>query len=168
MPKISVTFPSGERVTHELAEETITVGRLSDNDLVIDDPSISSHHAELVHKDGDYVLKDLQSTNGTKVNGEKGTQWDLQDGDVIIFGKVASAYASEIPSSKHSLPETEERTVELSNESHRPADFTNASRFKSKSKKKAGASVGIVAFAVLSMVVFVVSVILILMIQPPV
>jgi len=168
MPKLLITFPSGERVTHELADQTITIGRLSDNDIELDDISVSSHHAELTLNDGDYQLKDLGSTNGTKVNGTRGTDWALQDGDIIIFGKVQADYSSEIPSSKHIPPEAQARTVEFANESLRPSDFTNASRFKTKTKKKDPAAVGIVSFAVVALLAFVGAMALVLMIQPPI
>ena len=168
MPKLLITFPNGERVTHELAEQTITIGRLSDNDIEVDDISVSSHHAELTLNGGDYQLKDLQSTNGTKVNGTRGSEWDLQDGDVIIFGKVSADYSSEIPSSKNILPEAQERTVELANASHRPSDFTNASRFKSKTEKKDPAAVGIVSFAVVALLAFLRAMVMVSMLQPPV
>ena len=169
MPKFQITLPSGENLAQELADQSITVGRLSDNDLEINDVSVSSHHGELTLKeDGDYLLKDLGSTNGTKVNGEKGTEWELQDGDVVMFGKVPAVYSSEIPATKHSLPESEERTVELADHSHRPSDFTNASRFKSKSKKKDTATLAIVGFAVVAVLVFLGSLVMIFSLQPPV
>jgi len=167
MPKLLITLPDGEKVSHELGEQTITVGRLSDNDIELNDISVSSHHAELTLNGGDYQLKDLGSTNGTKVNGVRGTEWDLHDGDVIIFGKVSADYSSEIPSTKHVLPESQERTVEIGSSSHRPSDFTNASKFKTKTKQKNPAAVGIVSFAVVAILAFVGAMTMIFLLQPP-
>lgn len=48
----------------------ITIGRTPDNDVVIHDPKISRHHAQIVqHERGEYSIVDLKSTNGTYVNG---------------------------------------------------------------------------------------------------
>jgi len=47
MPKIIVTLPDGTDVSHELTEDVVTIGRVSDNVIQIDDVSISSHHAEI-------------------------------------------------------------------------------------------------------------------------
>jgi len=168
MPKLLITFPNGDRVTHDLLDATITVGRLPDNAIALDDISVSSHHAELTFEEGDYLLKDLGSTNGTKVNGERGTEWKLADGDIINFGKVIADYSSEVPSTKHVLPEAQGRTVELGNESHRPSDFANASKFKTKTKKKDSAAVGIVSFAVVAILTFLAAVGMIFMLQAPV
>lgn len=64
-----------------------TVGRLSDNTVVIDNPAVSSHHA-CVFRDGDhFIVEDLQSTNGTFVNKKRVTRQTLQDGDVVLVGK---------------------------------------------------------------------------------
>ena len=65
------------------------LGRAADNDLVVAHPSVSAHHAEL-HFDGEqFLLRDLSSSNGTFVNGERVTSTTLQDGDLIHLGPVA-------------------------------------------------------------------------------
>ena len=67
----------------------IRLGRAADNDLVIAHPSVSAHHAEL-HFDGEqFLLRDLSSSNGTFVNGERVTSTTLQDGDTVHLGPVA-------------------------------------------------------------------------------
>ena len=70
-------------------EPGLTVGRASDNDLVIAHPSISAHHAEL-HFDGEqFLLRDLSSSNGTFVNGVRITSATLNAGDIVHLGPVA-------------------------------------------------------------------------------
>jgi FHA domain-containing protein len=65
----------------------VTIGRLPDNTVVIDNPAVSSHHA-CVFRDGDrYVIEDLSSTNGTFVNQTRVTRQALQQGDVVLVGK---------------------------------------------------------------------------------
>ncbi len=64
-----------------------TIGRLPDNTVVIDNPAVSGHHA-CVFRDGDQlVVEDLQSTNGTFVNGTRVSRQALQHGDVVLVGK---------------------------------------------------------------------------------
>ena len=65
------------------------LGRAADNDLVVVHPSVSAHHAEL-HFDGEqFLLRDLSSSNGTFVNGERVTSATLHDGDTVHLGPVA-------------------------------------------------------------------------------
>jgi pSer/pThr/pTyr-binding forkhead associated (FHA) protein len=65
----------------------ITIGRLADNTIVIDNPAVSSHHA-CIFRDGDqFVVEDLQSTNGTFVNDQRVARHTLQHGDVVAVGK---------------------------------------------------------------------------------
>lgn len=64
----------------------VSIGRLSNNDVVLSDPNVSRKHAELRHDDGRWVLVDLGSTNGTSVNGKTAPSHYLEDGDRIAFG----------------------------------------------------------------------------------
>ena len=81
----TLTLPNGERV--ELHEGVYVVGRNLECDIVISDSNVSRTHAEFASANGDVVVRDKGSTNGTKVNGVQiaGDQL-LQSGDVINFG----------------------------------------------------------------------------------
>jgi pSer/pThr/pTyr-binding forkhead associated (FHA) protein len=74
--------------TYELSVEKTTVGRVEDNAFQIAEPSVSSHHAEIILRGNDVVIKDLGSTNGTYINGEKITEAVLKPGQVLKFGTV--------------------------------------------------------------------------------
>src|SRR5712691_11466691 len=63
-----------------------TIGRLSDNTVIIDNPAVSSHHACVFRDGGQLVVEDLQSTNGTFVNGTRVSRQALQHGDVVQVG----------------------------------------------------------------------------------
>lgn len=105
MPKLLVTLPDSGEVRHDLTEPVITLGRLDENALPIDDPSVSSRHAHLVVQDsGNYQLCDLNSTNGTRVNGERVTEATLRPGDRVRFGKVEAVYESDIPATDAGVP----------------------------------------------------------------
>src|SRR6476620_9852823 len=74
--------------TYELNVEKTTVGRVEDNAFQIAEPSVSSHHAEIILRGTDVVIKDLNSTNGTIINGEKISESVLKPGQVLRFGTV--------------------------------------------------------------------------------
>ena len=96
MPKLKVTMPETGEVTHELVDELITLGRISENIIQIEDASVSSRHAQLsLGANGNYALKDLNSTNGTRVNGAPATEAQLRNGDRVRFGQIECAYFSD-------------------------------------------------------------------------
>jgi pSer/pThr/pTyr-binding forkhead associated (FHA) protein len=167
MPKIIVYLPDGD-TTFELAEDTVTIGRLSDNTIQIEDVSVSSHHAEIVLTGDHHILRDLNSTNGTRVNTRPFTEGQLHEGDQIRFGKIEARYISQnLTSEARPLPQQESVAAALAENSARPDDFSNASPFKSKSRKKDPMATGILAFAAFSVLVFIGAVVLIFQLQPP-
>ncbi|MCW2959666.1 MAG: hypothetical protein JWM90_53 [Thermoleophilia bacterium] len=66
----------------------VRVGRGRANELVLDDPSVSRDHAEFVARDGGWLVRDLDSTNGVSVNGTKVTERALEFGDTVTFGSA--------------------------------------------------------------------------------
>jgi hypothetical protein len=83
----SLVLPSGQRV--DLSSSTVTVGRLPECTISINDNNISRNHAEIKAGPTAYVVKDLGSTNGTMVNGVKIVgEHRLRDGDIISFGST--------------------------------------------------------------------------------
>jgi hypothetical protein len=80
----SLVLPSGERFI--LGDDIVTIGRLTESVLVLEDPNVSRQHAEIRPTGNGFVLADLGSTNGSKVNGVKVSERVLQDGDELTFG----------------------------------------------------------------------------------
>src|SRR4051812_7892887 len=111
---------------HELTEELITIGRAPDNLVVIDDPSVSGRHAEIRLSGETYHLKDLGSTNGTRVNGISITETALRFNDRVRFGAVDARYESDTQGSQP-LPRLEEIEAKPAESSAAPVDFANAS-----------------------------------------
>jgi hypothetical protein len=73
---------------HELKVDRTTIGRVEDNLFQIAEPSVSSHHCEVLLRGNDVVIKDLDSTNGTFINGEKIAERVLQPGQTLRLGNV--------------------------------------------------------------------------------
>jgi pSer/pThr/pTyr-binding forkhead associated (FHA) protein len=80
-------------VTHDLARDIVMIGRAPLNHIVIDHPTVSAQHAVLLRTGDSYSLKDLNSTNGTQINGDFVTDVELKDGDTIRFGSVIAFFA---------------------------------------------------------------------------
>lgn len=91
--RLTVYFPEDSPTTHEFVGNRLTVGRLGDNDVQLEEGSVSSRHAEIVLEDGSAILRDLGSTNGTFLNREQVTgEQPLNEGDEIFFGSVRSVF----------------------------------------------------------------------------
>jgi pSer/pThr/pTyr-binding forkhead associated (FHA) protein len=74
--------------THELKVDKTTIGRVEDNTFQIAEPSVSSHHCEILLQGKEVVIKDLNSTNGTYINGEKILEGVLKPGQVLRLGQI--------------------------------------------------------------------------------
>jgi len=74
--------------TFDLKVDKTTVGRVEDNTFQIPETSVSSHHAEILLRGSDVVVKDLDSTNGTFINGEKITEAVLKPGQILRLGMI--------------------------------------------------------------------------------
>jgi pSer/pThr/pTyr-binding forkhead associated (FHA) protein len=95
--------------THDLKSEKTTVGRVEDNTFQIAEPSVSSHHCEVVLRGNDIIVKDLNSTNGTFINGEKVTESPIKPGQILRLGQIEMRLETETPaaaSSKKPLDQT--------------------------------------------------------------
>ena len=77
---------------HRLDGQRVILGAASTSDVVIDHPHVSSQHASLRFKDRTYLLSDLDSSNGTFVNGNQIGQQALTDGDRVRFGSSEWAF----------------------------------------------------------------------------
>lgn len=73
---------------YQLSGRITVLGRGSDADIVIDDPGVSRRHAEIRLDDGSAVIRDLGSTNGTFVDGERASTARLTDGSTITLGRT--------------------------------------------------------------------------------
>ncbi|EFK09079.1 FHA domain protein [delta proteobacterium NaphS2] len=119
-------------------DKSLNIGVLADNDLVIDDPAISGHHAE-IEAEGDYFyITDRQSRNGTFINDELIISRPLKQGDVISMGEHILEFFYEegetVPSDAKML--NVRMTMALDTEQHRSKLAHSVSRLADESNRK--------------------------------
>ena len=88
MAKLVVLSDGLKGTSHELTVDRTTVGRVEDNTFQIPEASVSSHHCEILRKGDDVVVKDLDSTNGTFINGQKISETTLKPGQTLRLGQI--------------------------------------------------------------------------------
>ncbi len=91
MPRVTITVPetNPQPYRFQLDRRVVTIGRGSNNDIVIDCGSVSGSHAEMRRIEGGYELRDLDSTNGIKLDGERMPVIPLRSGLSVKLGDVA-------------------------------------------------------------------------------
>jgi len=96
MPKLHPLSAVSPRTPIELIGQHITLGRAADNQICLDEVTVSQHHAVLLIEEGLVKLCDLNSTNGTRVNGARIVERELKDGDLIAIGEVEMRFEAEV------------------------------------------------------------------------
>ena len=86
MARLILSLDGTVLAEYNMNKERYTIGRLPDNDIRIDNPAVSGHHSLIINILNDSFLEDLNSTNGTYVNGKLIKKHALQHGDVITAG----------------------------------------------------------------------------------
>ena len=86
MARLILSLDNQVLAEYNMTKERYTVGRLPDNDVRIDNPAVSGHHSLIINILNDSFLEDLNSTNGTYVNGKLIKKHALQHGDVLTIG----------------------------------------------------------------------------------
>jgi hypothetical protein len=137
MPRLVAQSPEFEGKSFDLNGPEITVGRVADNAIQVEHASVSGHHAVLKLDALDYTIKDLDSTNGTRVNGEKISEQKLRRNDIVRLGNIELLYDSEHAPPGQPMPSLSERVNLNECASHgRPEGFINASPITKKPKGK--------------------------------
>lgn len=93
--KLELSFNASKINDIPLDKEIITIGRKDDNDIQIENLAVSGHHAKLLTIFEDTFLEDLNSTNGTFVNGKPVQKHALQNGDIVVIGKHELRYSNQ-------------------------------------------------------------------------
>lgn len=155
MPRIQFTTTDGTTGDIELTQERVRIGRSDDNDIVVPDGSVSSHHAEASFDGASWILTDTGSTNGTKVGGARVEAVQLVAGGAFTLGSVecvfigdegeaaaaAASYASSSPAASYSA----------SGYSAQPCDRSRRTGFGPKVKEKNPGAAPLMALGVLAL-----------------
>ena len=104
MPKMIVSIDGVVIKEVQLTKDRTTLGRRPYNDIVIDNLAVSGEHAVLQMTANEVYLEDLNSTNGTYVNGKAAKKQSLQNGDVVEVGKYKIKFVNE--AAEHSFEKT--------------------------------------------------------------
>jgi pSer/pThr/pTyr-binding forkhead associated (FHA) protein len=94
MAKLILTFNKQVIKEYPFTKDSITMGRQEDNTIVIDNLAVSGYHAKIDRVGGEFILTDLQSTNGTFVNDQKVVSHRLSHRDNIVIGKHVILYVA--------------------------------------------------------------------------
>jgi hypothetical protein len=94
LPKASLLVKPDREIELSRFKETV-IGRDSTNGAYVDDRQVSRHHAKIIVVDGDFWIEDLNSTNGTRVNGATVTKQKLANNDLINVGDTSITFALE-------------------------------------------------------------------------
>jgi pSer/pThr/pTyr-binding forkhead associated (FHA) protein len=109
MARLILSLDGQVLAEYNMNKERYTIGRLPDNDIRIDNPAVSGHHSLIINILNDSFLEDLNSTNGTYVNGKLIKKHALQHGDVVTVGHHQLRFAD--TQSSDAEPDEFEKTM---------------------------------------------------------
>lgn len=115
--------------TYEVGEEA-TLGRSRDNDITVNDPTVSAHHCIIRKTEEGYIVTDLESTNGTRINTREISEARLRDKDILQVGSVEFLFedpdSAPVETTAYAEARIEEETAPVA----APASFANISPFR--------------------------------------
>jgi len=97
MAKLVVLSAGMTGRTHELKADKTTIGRVEDNTFQIAEASVSSHHCEVLLRGSEVMVRDLNSTNGTFINGEKVSESVLKPNQILRLGQIELRLETDTP-----------------------------------------------------------------------
>jgi len=86
MAKVLLKFKEAVIIEIPLDQDVMTIGRKTDNDIVIDNQAVSGYHARIKKEGNSLFIEDASSLNGTYINGQKISKGELHNGDVVLIG----------------------------------------------------------------------------------
>ena len=165
MAKLVVLSEGFAGRSYELKVDKTTIGRVDDNTFPITEPSVSSHHCEVLLRGNEVFVKDLGSTNGTFINGQKITEGVLKPGQILRLGQIEVRLESDTPGStaKKTVDQTMviPQGVKLNDleQGPRTSGFDTTSKAFSKKTDKANQYFiifGIIIFVIIAVLFFIV------------
>ena len=126
----------------DLTQERVNIGRDDSNVICVNDDTVSSHHALLIQVGDHFKLRDLISTNGTYVNGERTMDALLRHGDLLRFGEVELRYEEVEEAAPKPRSESPEVVLPLGRTKPIPATPTTDRHFKIVGRRRADVRAG--------------------------
>lgn len=151
MPSIQFTTPSGSSGQLEITAERMSLGRADDNQLIISDDSVSSHHGEVSFDGSTWIFTDLGSTNGTKISGERVEALQLDHGGSFTLGDVECVFIGDEEAPAAPARGAASRTVSSGSFASRPYDRSLRTGFGPKTAAKGSGSGGLIALGILGL-----------------
>jgi pSer/pThr/pTyr-binding forkhead associated (FHA) protein len=112
MARLVVLSEGFTGLSYELKTEKTTIGRVEDNSFPISDASISSHHAEIEMRGDGIWVKDLESTNGTFIDGEPVSESPLKPGQILRLGEIDMRLETATAAEKKAAAITQTRVIQ--------------------------------------------------------
>ena len=163
MARLVVLSEGYTGLAYELKVEKTTVGRVDDNAFQIADASVSSHHCEIVQQGNDILVRDLNSTNGSYINGEQITEKVLKPGQILRLGSIDVRLEVPPPpgsSGKKVVDKTQviKQGVKVDEfeKGGQPVKFDTEGTFKKRSNKSTKIFIGLIILVVVVIVVLLV------------
>ena len=138
MARLVLSLDGQTLAEYNMSKERYTVGRLPDNDIRIDNAAVSGHHALIINILNDSFLEDLNSTNGTYVNGKLIKKHALQHGDVITVGHHQLRFVED-----DDVQQDEFEKTMVIQPSQRPVEKIQAARAKAEESLGTGTATNI-------------------------
>ncbi len=136
--------------THEIPPEGLSIGRSGDNTITIDNASVSGRHCRIEFSGEEIILRDLGSTNGTRVNAQEIKEATLAPKDLVQIGSVEFLFHSEdIPLSEAEAIYNKTEIVEASGPAVKPQSFSSISPFGAR--RRENQSAWVLTFALLGL-----------------
>jgi pSer/pThr/pTyr-binding forkhead associated (FHA) protein len=143
--------------THEIDTTGITIGRSSDNTISINNSTVSGHHCKIAQEGDHVILRDLGSTNGTRVNSKEVTEATLRPKDLVQVGSVEFLFNSQdIPLSEAEAIYNKTEIIDASGPAVKPQSFNSISPFGARRRDNKSlwttviAALSLLAFAVVA------------------
>jgi pSer/pThr/pTyr-binding forkhead associated (FHA) protein len=139
----------------KITETAITIGRKSDNTVPVDNSTVSGHHCEVTLEDGYFVVRDLGSTNGTRVNTREIKEAKLRPKDILQVGSIEFMFDAAPGEIIKKEPEQAANVEVAPGPAAAPESFGNISPFGARRSDSRGlwffimVSLAVVALAVL-------------------
>ena len=136
MSRLILSIDDHVLAEYNMSKERYTIGRLPDNDVRIDNPAVSGHHSLIINILNDSFLEDLNSTNGTYVNGHLVKKHALQHGDVITIGQHQLKFVDQRVA--ESSEDEFEKTMVINPQAHDQAAISKAQSAATAARRKTG------------------------------